>query len=216
MKKNILIIIALCLVCILAMAGCGKKQEVEETVPTTVEAKEPTVEMTEGLVIIEEGLGIWYEGSDTTAEDEQPMPQVAGETKASSTDSQSQSGSNTNSDANKESTKETGDKSSTEPTKETDVKPSGKTTEPTTAKDAPVQTEPVETTPQETVDNCEYQQYMAMSPSEQQSYYETFASADAFFAWFVNAQQEHEAHRSVTIIEGNASLDLGDYVNSNP
>lgn len=92
------------------------------------------------------------------------------------------------------------------------------TTQPT---DATVETTaPAETTaPDETTEPdqepesndlaAQYARYLAMTPEEQQAFYESFASPDAFFAWYDSAKAAYEANQDVVDIQG-GDVDLGD------
>lgn len=57
----------------------------------------------------------------------------------------------------------------------------------------------------------EFERYNAMSGAQQQEYMESFASIEAFFAWYNNAKAEHEALNPPVIIDG-SSVDAEDLV----
>lgn len=55
-----------------------------------------------------------------------------------------------------------------------------------------------------------YEEYLAMSPEEQESYYDSFPSYVEFFAWLNAAKEEYEqANKNPTLGE-DGSLDVGD------
>ena len=57
-----------------------------------------------------------------------------------------------------------------------------------------------------------YEEYMAMSPAEQQAYYERFSSLEEFIAWHNAAQAEYEAEHDIPVVTG--PIDIGDYMGS--
>lgn len=59
--------------------------------------------------------------------------------------------------------------------------------------------------------NCEYSNYLKMSPAEQEEYMNTFASPLDFIEWSKNALAEHEAH-DTTVQASGGDLDLSDYI----
>lgn len=69
----------------------------------------------------------------------------------------------------------------------------------------PQETKPEETKPQNTV--TEYEEYLAMSPEEQQAFFESFDSVDAYFAWLNAAKAEYEEKQNASDLEG-GSVDL--------
>ena len=56
-----------------------------------------------------------------------------------------------------------------------------------------------------------YEKYIALSPEEQQKYYNSFASVEAFFNWLNAAKAEYEANRDEIEVDG--EIDIGDYIN---
>ena len=70
----------------------------------------------------------------------------------------------------------------------------------------PTETIPEETTAQVTV--TAYEWYLSLSAEEQQAYFETFESIDAYFLWLNNAKAEFEEKQNATEIEG-GSIDVG-------
>lgn len=57
-----------------------------------------------------------------------------------------------------------------------------------------------------------YVEYMAMSPAEQQAYYESFSSLEEFIAWHNAAQAEYEEELDIPVVTG--PIDIGDYMGS--
>ena len=57
-----------------------------------------------------------------------------------------------------------------------------------------------------------YAQYLALSTSEQQAYFESFASVDAFYEWLETAEKEYEESIKNDSVTGDGTLDLGDYI----
>lgn len=56
----------------------------------------------------------------------------------------------------------------------------------------------------------EYEKYMAMSPEEQEAFFETFDSPEAFIKWFNNAKAKYESSNDSIVVEG-GGIDIGDY-----
>lgn len=76
----------------------------------------------------------------------------------------------------------------------------------------PQATEPEETKPQEDKPQSggtAYEQYLSMSAKDQQAFYESFESVDAYFAWLNSAKAEYEKNQNSTELEG-GSVDIGD------
>lgn len=87
-----------------------------------------------------------------------------------------------------------------EPTDPEDDDPPVETTQPTepqTGSDEPVV--------------LTYEEYMALSPEEQQAYYESFPTLEEFIAWHNAALEEYEANNTVPVVTG--PIDIGDYIN---
>ena len=55
-----------------------------------------------------------------------------------------------------------------------------------------------------------YTEYLALSPAEQQAYYETFEDYEAYFEWLNQAKEDYENNKDQIEIGGGGSLDLGD------
>ena len=99
------------------------------------------------------------------------------------------------------------------------------TTEPADIGEEPVVTVPAETEPKPTEAPVEtqpqtggrgpadvtYEEYLAMSPYEQQAHYEQFASLEAYIAWHNAALAEYEENQ--TSIEVTGGIDIGDFIN---
>lgn len=56
-----------------------------------------------------------------------------------------------------------------------------------------------------------YEEYLAMSPYEQQAHYESFPSLEAYIAWHNAALAEYEENQSS--IEVTGGIDIGDFMN---
>lgn len=57
-----------------------------------------------------------------------------------------------------------------------------------------------------------YAEYLAMSPAEQQAYYESFPTLEEFIAWHNAAQAEYEEEHDIPVVTG--PIDIGDYMGS--
>lgn len=60
-----------------------------------------------------------------------------------------------------------------------------------------------------------YEEYISMSGSEQQKYFESFESPEAFFAWYNDAKAKYEAENPSIEIGGDEEIDLGDIIGGN-
>lgn len=107
----------------------------------------------------------------------------------------------------------------TEPTEATEpVEPTEptETTEPTDPTDStqPEETTPPEiqepTEPSEPVELLTYEEYMALSPEEQQAYFLSFEDPADYMAWFNQAKAEYEANKDDIVIGGDGNVDIGD------
>ena len=58
-----------------------------------------------------------------------------------------------------------------------------------------------------------YAQYLAMTTSQQQEYFKSFDTVDAFYEWLEEAEAEYEKNQNT--VTGDGTLDLNDYINSN-
>lgn len=56
-----------------------------------------------------------------------------------------------------------------------------------------------------------YEEYMALSPAEQQAYYESFPTLEDYIAWYNAAYAEYEENQDAVIATG--PIDIGDYIN---
>ena len=61
-----------------------------------------------------------------------------------------------------------------------------------------------------TTQGVTYSQYQAMSAAEQQEWFESFDSVEAFFAWYNNAKAVYDANDDSIIVDGNTSIDMGE------
>lgn len=59
-----------------------------------------------------------------------------------------------------------------------------------------------------------YEEYLALTPAQQQAYYETFEDYEAYFAWLNQAKENYENSKDQIEIDGSGSLDLGDIIGS--
>lgn len=57
------------------------------------------------------------------------------------------------------------------------------------------------------------EEYEALSTSQQQAYFMSFDTVDAFYDWLEEAEANRKTDNTVT---GDGSLNLGDYINKNP
>lgn len=55
-----------------------------------------------------------------------------------------------------------------------------------------------------------YEEYMALSPAEQQAYYESFPSLEDYIAWHNAALAEYEENQDTIVATG--PIDIGDYM----
>ena len=60
-----------------------------------------------------------------------------------------------------------------------------------------------------------YEEYLAMTGSQQQAYYNTFESVRAFVEWFDAAKAEYKKQNQAIEVTG-SSINLEDYINKNP
>lgn len=67
-----------------------------------------------------------------------------------------------------------------------------------------------DSSPAKPAGGSEYEKYMAMSPEEQEAFFETFDSPEAFIKWFNNAKAKYEAGNDSIVVEG-GGIDIGDY-----
>ncbi len=57
-----------------------------------------------------------------------------------------------------------------------------------------------------------YEEYLAMTPAEQQAHFMSFASPMEYMVWFDRAKAEYEANKGDIVIEGDGSIDIGDII----
>ena len=189
MNKKILIgVLVVVLALILAFCAIPRHDSTEptqgSTEPISAPTAEPTVAPTEYTLPKGEGVEeIPDEISESTNPTESPAQPTEGKD----------------------------DPAETEPVSDEETEPV-ETTAPTEP------TEPAETTaPTEPDDsgseycNCAYAQYLAMSPSGQQAYMDSFDSPMAFIEWCRAAEKEHNDHDTSIKVEG-GDLDVGDFI----
>ena len=58
--------------------------------------------------------------------------------------------------------------------------------------------------------------YKAMTTAQQQAYFNSFASVDAFYEWLDAAEADYEERHKNDTVTGDGTLDLGDYITKNP
>lgn len=200
MNKKVLILIS-ALVIALMMASCSKAKE-EPVAPDESSASQTTLLPTESTIvetieyILPEGEGVEV--------DEEENTQATMESAAAPTVK------------NNNTTKETTPKATT-PTatvpKATEPTVPESTTPTVTEPKSTESTAPETTEPSVSVDYCcEYAEYMAMSPQDQEAKMRSFSDTMAFIAWNQNAAAEHEEHTDTIEIEG-GSLNVADYIN---
>ena len=109
----------------------------------------------------------------------------------------------------------------TEPIRESDEEPAADgetvpaeldTTKPTETTEPKTEGEPATGTTEPQAGALSYAEYMAMSPAEQQAYYESFPTLEEFIAWHNAAQAEYEAEHDIPVVTG--PIDIGDYMGS--
>lgn len=111
----------------------------------------------------------------------------------------------------------------TEPTEAT-TQSTTPSTEPTTqpTESTTPSTEPTDTT-EPTTDTTEptqsgnsdpvtYEAYQAMSPEDQQAFFESFGSYQDFIAWYVAAEAAYKESQDRNEVSGDGSLDIGDII----
>ena len=96
-----------------------------------------------------------------------------------------------------------------------DTQPPAETTEPNTDGGASTQppAPPSTTEPQSGGSDpakLTYEEYLAMSPAEQQAHYEQFPSLEAYIAWHNAALEEYEENQGS--IEVTGGIDIGDFM----
>lgn len=187
-KRKIVMAMALLLI---VLVGCGKQNDIDETIQTTAEhVAESSIETT---AMQESVPGI----EDSEFDDIEPAVEQA-KTEA----------------AELVETKPSEIKPAE--TKPAETKPAEtKPTETKPAETKPAETKPSETTPPtkpaqpEVKPQTEYERFQNMSAAEQQSHMESFDSMDDFFNWYNDAKTEHEA-ANPPIDVGNGSIDMGE------
>lgn len=63
-----------------------------------------------------------------------------------------------------------------------------------------------------TAGSLSYEEYIAMSGEEQQKYFESFESVEAFFEWYNAAKAKYDEENESIEIGGDGSIDLGDII----
>ena len=57
-----------------------------------------------------------------------------------------------------------------------------------------------------------YEEYMKLTPVEQQKYYEKFENPVDFGKWYTDAKAEYDANDDSIHVSGNGTLDLDEYL----
>lgn len=119
----------------------------------------------------------------------------------------------------------------TQPT-ETTTQPTESETQPTEAVTQPTESETQPTTPsteattpatEPTTDATEptqsgnsyatsFEAYQAMSPAEQQAFFESFGNYEAFIAWYIAAEAAYKESQDRNEVSGDGNIDIGDLV----
>ena len=84
------------------------------------------------------------------------------------------------------------------------------TTQPTTAPTDPAPTDPTPEEPERDLVK-EYEAYIAMTPAEQQAFFDTFDSYADFFTWYHEAMEAYEESQN-RIEVGDGEINIGDLI----
>lgn len=208
MNKNKLALLLVFL--IIALVGCGKKNEEEQigSVPSETEATvyETVDETIPGL---EDSI---FDTEAQTTEPTETEPEVTEPEKKeeSGVKQPADQGTTTTSPTKKPGT--TATTPTTPTTSTTPTTPPVKNepaTEPATQPDASEEKKEENATP---VVPSDYEKFHDMSAAEQQAYVESFKDMDAFFDWYNQAKADYEA-ANPSIEVGDGKVDMGDIIN---
>lgn len=176
----------------LLMAGC--RSGGGETTDPAAQTATPTVTLPQG-----EGVEDWDDPIEETDPVETTAPQPGTTDCADSTESTTESTEVPT--------------QSTEPTE--DTQPPVQNTSPTEPDGTNPPAEPPATTQPQAGGSdpakLTYEEYLAMSPYEQQAHYESFPSLEAYIAWHNAALAEYEENQDS--IEVTGGIDIGDFMN---
>lgn len=179
-----------CMLTLFMLVGCASSKKENES---TAAATEASVVQTETIIAFTEPNGAVVVGESDeeglTLEDSRPTEEETAPT-----------------EENQETTK------STENTKPDATEPDA--TEPGATE--PTATSPTQTTEPESNEPqgpcCEYAQYLAMDPAQQQEYMMSFENVGSFINWVQQAEAAHNAHSGDDVV-GDGDISIGDYMN---
>ena len=103
---------------------------------------------------------------------------------------------------------------STEPTVDELPATSETLPEPTEVPSQP--TEPIQSTippTEEPSQQLTYEEYLALTPAEQQLYFLSFPTPADYIAWYNSAKEAYEAQKDDIVIEGDGNVNIGDIIN---
>ena len=109
---------------------------------------------------------------------------------------------------------------STEPTIEeipttSETLPESTETPPEPTEEPPKTTEPTQSTippTEEPAQQLTYEEYLALTPAEQQLYFLSFPSPADYIAWYNSAKAAYEAQKDDLVIEGDGNVNIGDII----
>ena len=199
------------------LTGCKKKNEADvlpESVTTVAETQQETMkeETLPAELLDPTGHYVYAGVGESVWDDEIPV-----------TEAEQKSETNTKTDKQKENVQPTEATKSADKADPTETTAPVETTEPAETTKPTEVTQPAETTPatepnvpetEAARELTEYEKYMAMSPSAQEEFFNSFGSVDAFFQWMQSAKAEYEA--SLDYIEiGGGPIDIEGVLSGN-
>lgn len=200
MKKRIFQCLIPVLALLLIFSGCRKKPA-ETTAPSDEadSTTQSTAESTPGLIENDFDWDEVEENTESTEDDEDATIPTQGK----EDDNESTIPTESNRPGSNNNPPESGGLQDPEdPEEPNDSAP----TNPGTQKPDPTDPNPTEK-PDVSPDDVDYETFMAMSPSEQQAFMESFDSIEDFFVWFQEAKQKYEdEHPSVDVGDGNVTI----------
>ena len=98
----------------------------------------------------------------------------------------------------------------TQPT-ESETQPTTPSTEATTPATEPT-TDATEPTQSGNSYATSFEAYQAMSPAEQQAFFESFGNYEAFIAWYIAAEAAYKESQDRNEVSGDGNIDIGDLV----
>lgn len=191
MKKNVLWMMALTVLLLISMAGCTppNDQEGESESLLNVEETQDQFETTPQINDETEPVDLGASGVEIW-EDEVPTNSASG---GDQTDAQGGTQGQAGSQGNQ------GGKDA--PPDVTEPNQSQQPTEPESG-EKPTAPDPEETT---------YEDYLAMTPEEQEVFFDSFPSMEAFMDWHNAAKAEYEDNEEGIIVDG-GNINIGDYI----